>query len=114
MKDCNCNASTFNSTGLYNYTNGKIILPGTDSAFSLGIVFTSLIEFDENAYSKAADGLNISVVCDPEEDTTTYRSIDFADFEWRYHYENETFVGSYPKDAGYSNQTRFTIRVSSS
>lgn len=115
---CNCNSSTFNSTRFPG--DDSITLPGSESHFSLGVVFTKLVEFNATKHKLAAKGLYLPVACNKEMIKANHSYSQFFFNEttnWTFVAENSTLIGMWNNASDtnhttkYKDRTRFSIRV---
>lgn len=115
---CRCNASTYNTTHPINQNGSNFTIPGLYSDFSVVVVFKGLFEFNATSKNLAAEGLNLTVACNPtvcaDNASCNYLSLNDDRLTWEFHPENETFIGTYNLLGNYiyKNQTRFSIKVS--
>ena len=111
---CNCSNAKFNHTSFPD--DGSVKLPGLDSDFSLGVVFTKLVEFNATKHNRAAKGLYLPVACSEEkiEKNLSYSQFLFNETTtWTFVPETSTLVGTWGNvsDVKYKDMTRFSIKV---
>ena len=110
---CECNYDIDESAYTANQTHGSINITGTDSYFSLAIVFTRLIEFQvDPKKAKSFSVFNATSACDSEtESVEGLKSVKLSSEElvWTLS-DDDTLVADL--ESGNSSEPLLTIKVS--